>query len=635
MDEITIDFELHLDSQHIPDPARITDYIIIVLGALFVCIVISFNIILGYLSSRWLPVVTKNVPLVYLMSFASIVHIISVFLNESFFFNVTQKIQGISCVFFYFWLEYFFGLGSFLCVLGLRLLTILFIVVPEMKPNGGENRKFALKLFFVTIFMLPIFNICLLVTVNKADVYTLPEDYVSEGIFYGYCETPNRYKIPLVLVLICYILLLVGMAFLCKNAHDLQQTPIIIDIVKVSIPLLVLASFLHFTYTLTYWWGRFVFMLLVMTLHMFSYGRIVFNNLINYLYQNDVQYSKNMELALKNIRKDINTESTNIDVPTLQRYEKIRESFFEHCISFSDGKLYDYKNKDLIDAIHDDENIGIPITRLIDFYRELNSLNAALNELLKLDPEIQYSIFRPKKIRFDENHSRLIKRFIDIEKTKPIPISDKARNSLVHGFSSDDKEDWNVDIINTLLREILSILIIEFSLGYYVSMDTEILKMKEEQISELSGVTAEDVYSSWYQEMEEPEEAITSVIIHTLTSGPSERTLYFENQGVVEESTESEKILQRDFNNLTVEECQKLALQIAMEKDAAQIPKKPIHLTDGSIIYTSPIRALIAFFRDIGIFIVTCPVQIKDQYDQYNREVMEEVNFTEERSAFL
>lgn len=645
-----IDINIHLDSQHIPDPVGYTDYIVIVLGAFFVGIVLVFNVILYYLSSRWIPVVTKNIPLVYLMSLASIIHIVSVFLNESFFFHITQRIQAFSCVFFYFWLEYLLGLGSFLCILALRLLTLLFIVIPSMRPRPGENRKFALKALFVTMFMLPILDICLLVTVNHADEYTPPSDLYSIGMGYGYCETPNKYKIPLVSVLIFYIFLLIGMTVLLNSSgHNLQQTPIIVDIVTVAIPLLIIASILHFTYTLTYWWGRFIFMLTVMFLHMYSYGRIVFPDLFGYFtQQGTVADSKKMQIALKNIKRDMESESIKLDISTLQRYRQIRDDFFNKCLEWSKDKLYLYEQSDLIDAEYDDYDNGIPISRLIDFYNELDNLFSIVSDICKMDEHRQSGLLLRRISQFRENHKRFLNRFIDSHSTsrsKPIPIDNDKRSRITHGFENDDKDKWDEEILSIIMKEILNILIVEFAQFYYGSIDLEIYRLRDQQISDLRNITADDIYASWYDDPDDHiEESFGDVVLHTLAKGSGkEETIYFRQNGIIEDEedeivdnrTPSEIKLATEFTELKPEEQLELLKMIAAEKQDRQFPTRPIHLTDGSVIYTTPFRAFIAFWKDLACFFISCPALCKEQYEIQNRKVLEEISAAEDRKGLV
>lgn len=629
----TIHIDVELDSEHAPDPTGGSDYAVVSLICAYLLFVFCGNLLLIRMSQRWLPVLGKNVPLVMLMSGASIVHIAAVFINMSYFPAITEAAERLSCVFFSFWLEYFFGLGTFLCTLALRILTLLFIVVPEMRPTSkAEHRNFALRATFVTFFMMPIFDICLLVTVDGADRYEVLDDAESTGERTVVCVTNNIYKYPMVGTLLAYILLLLLMCWKLRNTgRDLQQTPIVIDIIKVSIPLLVAACVLHFAYMLSYWWGRLAFMLVVLSLHFFAYARTVIPGLPEYFFSGEHLERTPFETErIIEIARDAQTDTINIDKDTLMRYENIRDDFFDYCIAASSDKLYHYGDRDLRDAMHfsmrqKDELVSIG--RLIEFLKDVMALEKYRKDYLALDVlDTRLSLY---KNRFKGQHSRVIRRYTDVapqSNIKPVPIDAKLRDKLEHGFDNESKTDWNSTVLDEIISEVLSILVFEFASGYYAERSVEIYNMRQEHIAGVEKLTADDYYRVWLEDEESaPARSIPQIIFDTLSEGAQnkdddELEHIFSEEYMTEEER---KIILQNFN-LPFSEYLKVKDEIrARQLDRINL-KKPVYLEDGSIVYTSPWRALVAFFIDLVTCLVLCPCSVKSRYDEYNRQVVAE-----------
>ncbi len=627
-----LDINIHLDSGHEPDPTQGTDFAVIVMIGTFVMFIASFNVLLLYMTRRWIPVLGKNVPLIIIMSLASTVHIVSVFLNNSYFPELTLLVESVSCVLFSFWMEYFLGLATFLCTLALRILTLLLIVVPEMRPaSGGEHRKFALKLVFCTFFMLPIFDICLLVSVNHAD-HPVMMDAASEGFVFGLCETPIKYKIPLICTLLFYMLLLLVMCvILQRTGNDLEQTPIVIDIIKVSVPLLTAGVVLHFAFTLNYWWGRFAFMMIVLALHTFAYSRAVLPGMPAYFCDpNSVERTTEEMEHMMEIARDAHLETVNIDTGTLRRYDNIREDFFQHCIVYSADKVYYYRTHDLRDAYEfgsrtEDEEDGISISLMIDFFREIWVMNKYRKELINCaDSHVSGSAEKRGrfKLRFQGQHKRTIMRFTDVAavgRRKPIPLRNEFRHQLEHGFEDDNPEAWNVDILDNLIDDVLSRLIAEFAMQYYRERDQAIYNMRQESIAKIDQLTAEDYYQSYLKvgDTESALESVPAVIFNTIASGPAETRTAAEEEELQEMNRIPEiQELGPSFGDLPVERQIEIISAHRKRMENSFDTPEPIHLTDGSTIYTNPLRALFAFFIDVAMCIVKSPWSLRDMYHE-------------------
>ena len=187
-----LDIHIHLDERHLPDPVGPSDWVVLGIACFVMGSMLVGNIILMSIKNRSMAAKSKNIPIVLAMSMASIIHSTSVLLNEIFFLpmrvvtdeyilnQTARSVEGPpppsssmaesypshsgpggilekdwTCVWMYFWLEYFFGLSFFLSLLALRLIILLNAASKNMRIAVIHLRKkFAIRTLYILMFCI-------------------------------------------------------------------------------------------------------------------------------------------------------------------------------------------------------------------------------------------------------------------------------------------------------------------------------------------------------------------------------------------------------------------------------------------------------------------------------------------------
>jgi hypothetical protein len=336
-----LDFHIHLDERHPPDPIGWSDWVLVGLAAVTVICMLFGNLFLFILRNTSPGARAKNIPIVFSMSYASIIHIAAVLLNEIFLIPQRATVvtyilnspdtskddvystdastislidsasagffsSNFACVFLYFWIEYFMGLSFFLSMIALRLIILLNVASRDMRLAMIHLRKkFAIRTLYISMFMLPMFTLALFISTRGIAHMTLytdepdsyfphtkeafdwieskstrreedAEDNIKWVTVRTSCETPMGFKMTLILILGFYVcILLILSRKLVRTNLDFDYTSSTLDIVYLAIPVLCICAIVHFLHALTYHWGRFIFVSLIIILHLFSYLRIV------------------------------------------------------------------------------------------------------------------------------------------------------------------------------------------------------------------------------------------------------------------------------------------------------------------------------------------------------------------------
>ena len=217
-----LDIHVHLDERHAPDSIGASDWVILGIACSVVLMMIFGNFFLLILRNTSPVARSKNIPLVNMMTLAAVIHIGSVLMNEIFllphrnirttillnttdsndpltglFFSqdswqvgiprvgdnqIEIQTQGgdgfmgsnLACVFFYFWLEYFWGLSFYLSILALRLLILLNSSYKNMRLALVHLRKkFAIRALYIALFLLPMYTLAMFITVRNVSHMTL------------------------------------------------------------------------------------------------------------------------------------------------------------------------------------------------------------------------------------------------------------------------------------------------------------------------------------------------------------------------------------------------------------------------------------------------------------------------------
>ncbi len=479
---IDIDIHVHLDKFHPPDPTGVTDYVALGLVCTYAAIAFVGNLALVRIAADYKPIEAVNIGLVFAMSFFSLCHLIFVYLNMYYWPAVSEAIQAASCVATTFWGEYFVGIGGFLSVLGVREFSLLMVAYDILRPRGPKYRRTMLKCIVFALFLMPIYCVCLLVTVDDTSKFT-PE-------LHG-CDTPPAYKYGLVGVLASYIVVLALQGgFLAASDLNSTWARPILGIVWFAIPLLLAASVVHFMYMLPHYWGRMTFMCIVFTLHTFAYLRITMEGFLDYRRFKrhatgkveleldpfdeeitDQNYSR-VAVAFKDppaatkISKDVAWLMETVDPtrPTmtpeiLMRIDDLRGGFFNHCKVVHASVLFTYNARDELEAVDPLETadvLCIPVYRLINFYNDVHTTYAITQKTFSLHDERNAEAIR---LGIMPRIKAILSVYLSATTSSPINLPARLVGRLNRGFSCRSFAQWDIPVLREIMTQVLDALI--------------------------------------------------------------------------------------------------------------------------------------------------------------------------------
>jgi hypothetical protein len=224
-----IDFHIHLDERHPPDPIGWSDWLVVGIAGFAVITILFGNLFLFILRNTSPAARAKNIPIVFAMSYASIVHIAAVLLNEIFLIPQRATVvtyilnsqdtsskdndmyadvvgtdstislidsassgffsSNFACVFLYFWVEYFMGLSFFLSMIALRLIILLNVASRDMRLAMIHLRKkFAIRTLYISMFMLPMFTLALYISTRGIAHMTLYTDETDDAVYFPHTK---------------------------------------------------------------------------------------------------------------------------------------------------------------------------------------------------------------------------------------------------------------------------------------------------------------------------------------------------------------------------------------------------------------------------------------------------------------
>jgi hypothetical protein len=614
-----IDIHIHLEKDYPPDPTRVTDYVALGLVGFYALYSFIVNISLAYIASRWKFVQSINIPLVYMMSFFSMCHMICIFLDMSYVGAVTEYVQTVSCVATAYWGEYCLGLCGFMAVLGVRVYSLLMVSVDLLRPKGARYRRTLLKCIFFMLFLLPIYGLCLLVTVDNDAEY-------SDTLMY--CETPNAYKISVVAILIAYMLVLTAMVLWLKNTdiNPSQASPIL-NIVTLSLPLLIISCVIHFGYMLPHYWGRLAFMCTAFVLHLFAYVRITTPVLVEYWRSNraelnSMQIPDTDNVASKPrapVAESFYTETTlkmsddvkwimsilegrrcKLSSEVLKRFPEIRKKFFNRCRAGCVDDLATFCGEELreVNYFDDDEESAMPIYRLITFYEDIDAIYTQSKFVYSLstyhNDQVVGQLVRDKI-------AVLWKTFLAPHSKAPVNIPVRLAQRIREGFAQSC--EWDYDVLMQLMTTILDFLIVLDDGIFSGEFDEIIYEMCERYGEKIDAMDAENIIDLAAEVTDVSATSHFSQLLEVLKAGPGdlhakrgdlsracalnlEDDLYGDSFDVHEGSQEV------DFGEATPDVTERVVDE---------------HLPDGSIRYKSATRAAAFFVYDVCHAIYAAP----------------------------
>ncbi len=398
------DFHIHLDERHTPDPIQWTDWVILSYALITILVMIFGNMILFIVKNRSPIVRSKNLTILFLMTFAAIVHITAVLMNEIFRppervivenielnktdngFEVIELSfdsddsdsdgnsleffhSNISCVVMFFWMEMFFGLSFYLALLMLRLQILTHCIANDVEVAIAHLRKkTAIRLLYVALFLLPMYMLCLFISVRGLAKFALfpiepaqkerELEILSDNQTYQYhgtlhkitCETALIYKIILISILLFYVCYIMRLArIVSKSDFVVDYSSSAVHIVIFAVPAIVVAGLLNFMHTLTYAIGRDLFVVIVISLHLFSYLRIALPGLGSYIYKHTCDDNQPEDDAFDDLmiiqnRAELTRKremrSLHVTVESLSSNNLVAQLFYEYAIDTEKDTRY-------------------------------------------------------------------------------------------------------------------------------------------------------------------------------------------------------------------------------------------------------------------------------------------------------
>lgn len=599
----TLDIHIHLDKFYPPDPTGPTDYVALGLIGAYASVAFAGNVSLARIATHWKPVCSVNIPLVYAMAFFSLCHMVCVYLDMNFVNEVTETVQGLSCVATTFWGEYLLGLGGFLGVLGVRAFSLMMVAYDVLRPSGPKYRRVLLKSIFFVVFLIPMYSLCLLISVD--------EDSTYNAALHG-CDTAVAYKITLVAVLGAYIaVLLFQGAVLGSSEFVAERAHVIVRIIRVSVPLLLVACIIHFGYMLPHFWGRLAFMCVVFAVHTYAYCALVGPVLWDYRAHRNMPITKfdfeldafddepvsgviSSEVPLYRgdrctlrVTEDIRWLLETMDARQLTmtpiillRVEELRGKFFNYAkVAFAEW-LFAYNGDVLeqVDPFYEKTQHHIPAYRLITFYNDVQKIYNITQKVFYTDKYLNASsissVIQPM---IDE----LFRTYLTAHTTTPMNMPARYVTRIRKGFSRATVDEWDVPVLTEILTHILETLIKADDGDYRTQFLVDV-----EEVLEKYGQT---LYVLDEENYDTHKSALSHIVVllKTLRAG---RDTGDENDSV--DCPPNEDIYDVSGVHESADDFGD------MLQEAPSSAPRDEQLADGAIIYTSPSRALFYFFYD-------------------------------------
>lgn len=616
--EDAINFTITLDPYYTPDPTWVTDYI--ALG--MVCFYVGFffllcNVTVIYISRTWIAMKRVNIPLMSVMSCASSVQLVCTLLDMGYFPELTLSVQEHSCVLTNYWGEYVFGIVPVLACLFVWMYSLLMVSVDRIRPAGAAYRRTVVRVIVFTIFLMPIYLMCLRVTVNKHA--TFDDDTLR-------CVTPVQYKFSLVGILVTYICALMLMTWLLRK-YDVRphDSAAILDIVMVTVILLIVGCVVHFTYMLPHYWGRFTYMCVCFTLHVTAYARIVFpelwvyyttkNNVARGIWNDEEWKDSSMPqniLSDPDVSADISRMSKSavqlnalIDKHHIVMHpdffiemKDLREEFFAHCIiEMGDAQMASVEDEFQIVHSFDIPPVSVDVTCVISFYEMIDSIISEKDKKYSADEGVNKNIVLGNIARMVKS---LSDKYLSEESSKFIGITPKSISRIRHGFTGKNLHAFDFDILCDFRKKVLGFLIEETYTSYSTRFREYIANLSETYKEKLN-ILCEDGYIN--KEDIDPNGARKNAYgLVSILKGERDTS-----------PTGDDDDIEIDYDDMyscpTEEYDDDDALQQSTRNTSRQTSKMVDEVQeDGSVIYSTPARATYFFIVDTAAALKGAPL---------------------------
>jgi hypothetical protein len=268
------------------------------------------------------------------------IHIVSVFVSYGFYADVLgPTILTPACSLWVFWLQYVLGFSAWVMILCMRLIGVAIITVTDFQENSPRRRLF-FRLGCAVVILLPMVFIGSIAEATGSAFY--PSDNGTD------CNTEAAVKIVIFiwLVVICSVFIVCSIYVKRRSVLASDVATIVeveMAIAKVSGPILVICSILNFSALVSYWWGRGLFLALIVVMHTWSCWHMYGNHVFSYKWSRTRCGEWILIRVCHRKRRRVRGEVDGAVqfLGSEDDYDSDQESVFEHTGS-GEGSLFDF-----------------------------------------------------------------------------------------------------------------------------------------------------------------------------------------------------------------------------------------------------------------------------------------------------
>lgn len=291
----------------------------VILLVLICCYTIFSGILIGLMvrkSRVYIPLKTKNIPLLIAMNIFGVIHTWSAFISNEHISNFISLKQW-NCVFWGFFVQYCVGLNGWFVALISRIYTYIYAYkYPDASWDTLQKHKVRLAIGIT----LPIFLMCVMIWAFGG---SKPE---QSGIG---CTTSILWELPIALwIFICWIAMVYTFIYTSKLIHNpyLREVKEMRQISFAAIVAIAIGAPIVITHAIDTYAGRTIVTFMILLLHLFDSVRLVYSPLFKAL-KNDQEYARIFKTTLEKREKLV--QVTNSD--QLRSNELMWNDFLNYC----------------------------------------------------------------------------------------------------------------------------------------------------------------------------------------------------------------------------------------------------------------------------------------------------------------
>lgn len=257
---------LVMSTSRLQDPTNASDYVQLVLMILAILFNFSMLVVFGLLRLKKQVRVYTPAWLAPASWTVGVIHIISVFVSYGFFSDsIGPAVLTPACSLWTFWLQYVLGFSAWIMFLCMRLVGVAITTISDFKIDSAR-RRFLFRLFCALGLLTPMVFIGSVAEATGSAFYVAPD-----GVD---CRTAMLVKLCILVWLVAVCAFFIVCSIYVRRRSVLADMELVVGvemaIAKASAPILVICSLLNFSGLVSYWWGRAVFLMLVVLMHSWS-----------------------------------------------------------------------------------------------------------------------------------------------------------------------------------------------------------------------------------------------------------------------------------------------------------------------------------------------------------------------------